>query len=91
MQTRPAITTEEFNGEGYESRYTGFGSFLQIREYASTSDNYESVGISVHDADLSTVKVKTRTIKQKGLPSFKVKTISFIGRDGLKHEIKLFS
>jgi hypothetical protein len=65
-------------------------SNASITEYESKTSGYKSLEASIHNAQLDTLKTKTRTIKSGDGTRFKVKTIEFLDSDGVSQSIKIF-
>lgn len=61
----------------------------EILEYESRS-GYKSLDISIHNAQLDTISMKTKTHTMDDGSRFKVKTIEFLDSDGVSQSIKIF-
>ena len=60
-----------------------------IRECENRINGYKELAVSVHNAKLETISMRTSTHKVEG-KKFKVKRISFIDSDGVRQVIQIF-
>ena len=82
------VRSSDKSDKDYKFRTT-YVATTSITEYKSTT-GYQSVCIDVHSADIDSLKIKTKTLKQPNGEKFKVKRIEFTDEDGINHEIRIF-
>ena len=85
------ISDIQFNKEnGVASRRVDTGHST-VWDCKIVDSDYESQDIVIHRVQRDTIKRTVERMKNDDASYFTVETINFIGRDGVRHSIKLFS
>ena len=71
-------------------RDTAISCGLRVNEYMAKDSGYKAIDISAHDINFATFRTSDFTIDTADGHKVDVKTLEYIGHDGVKHEITLF-